>query len=97
MNTVAKSHQYPAPVDQEEPQFRRVEVTDEYITAYFTDGRIVSVPLWWSWRLEEADPEQRARWEIIGAGRTVYWPEIDEHLSTQGFFSGTPALRPQPH
>ena len=53
------------------PQFWRVEVAEEYITTYFTDGRIVGVSLGWSWRLEKAGPEQRARWEIIGAGRTV--------------------------
>lgn len=72
-----------------------VQVTQEYITACFSDNRIVSVPLWWSWRLEQATAQQREHYEIIGAGHTVYWPDLDEHLSVQGFFMGTPAPRPK--
>jgi hypothetical protein len=66
-------------------------VTADHITAYLSDGRVVSVPLWWSWRLEQATNAQQANYQIIGAGYTVYWPEIDEHLSVQGFLTGTPA------
>ncbi len=79
----------------EEASFECVKVTQEHITAYFSDDRIVSVPLWWSWRLEQATPQQREHYEIIGAGHTVYWPDLDEHLSVQGFFIGTPAPRPK--
>jgi hypothetical protein len=80
--------------DYNEPRFGRVEVTDEYITAYLTDDRVVSVPLWWSWRLEAATAAQRSNYELIGAGHTAYWPDVDEHLSVQGFLFGTPAPRP---
>jgi hypothetical protein len=43
-----------------------VTVSDEAITAWLVDGRKISVPLVWSWRLSEATPEQRARYEILG-------------------------------
>ena len=33
-----------------EPRIKRVEVTDEMITAYLVDGRIISVPFALSWR-----------------------------------------------
>jgi hypothetical protein len=95
MNIASKAKSPNRPSDHEEPQFEQVEVTNERIVAYFSDGRIVSVPLWWSWRLEQAVPEQRANYEIIGSGRTVYWPDVDEHLSAQGFLTGTPAPRPE--
>ncbi|MCI0396227.1 MAG: DUF2442 domain-containing protein [Chloroflexi bacterium] len=95
MSIVTKAKRQPPPAGREEPRFERLEVTDELITAHFSDGRIVSVPLWWSWRLEQATPLQRANYEIIGSGRTAYWPDLDEHLSVQGFFTGTPAPRPQ--
>ena len=36
-----------------------VEVSESKITFHLTDGRIVSVPLSWSWRLQEATPEER--------------------------------------
>lgn len=37
-----------------EPRIRDVEVSDDLITARLTDGRTISVPLSWSWRLSEA-------------------------------------------
>lgn len=76
------------------PRIVAVEVTDRWITATFTDGRRISLPLAWSWRLERATPEQRARWELMAEGEGVQWPEIDEDLSARGFFVGTPAPRP---
>jgi hypothetical protein len=72
-----------------------VEVTDETITTYLTDGRTISVPLVWSWRLAEATPEQRANFEIIGDGEGIHWPDIDEDLSAEGMLYGTPAPRPR--
>ncbi|MBI4471129.1 MAG: DUF2442 domain-containing protein [Acidobacteria bacterium] len=71
-----------------EPRVKRVSVTDDRITFELVDGRAVSVPLAWSWRLSEATPEQRAKFEIIGDGQGVHWPEIDEHLSAQGLLTG---------
>lgn len=83
------------PVTHSLPRFDRIEMTADHITAYLSDGRVVSVPLWWSWRLEQATDAQQANYQIIGAGYTVYWPEIDEHLSVQGFLTGMPAPRSQ--
>lgn len=81
----------------EDPCLEQIEVTDTTITAHLSDGRTVSVPLWWSWRLEQATRRQRRHWEIIGAGRIAHWPEVDEHLSLEGFLKGTPAPRPKSH
>lgn len=33
---------------------------------YLVDGRIISVPFAWSWRLSEATPEQCTHYEVIG-------------------------------
>ena len=79
-----------------EPRARTVEVTDDEITAHLVDGRTISVPRAWSWRLAEATPEQRAHWELIGDGEGMHWPEIDEDLSVRGMLEGIPARRPQP-
>ena len=81
-------------VGDDYPRIVGVEVTERWITATFTDDRRISLPLAWSWRLERATPEQRARWELIAEGEGVHWPEIDEDLSARGFFVGTPAPRP---
>ena len=50
------------------PRVRAVEVTDELITAHLIDGRTISVPFAWSWRLSDATRAQRAHYEIIGDG-----------------------------
>jgi hypothetical protein len=76
-----------------ESRIDRVEVTDETITAYLVDGRVVSVPLAWSWRLSEATPAQRAHYTLIGDGQGVHWPDIDEDLSAEGMLHGIPARR----
>ena len=77
-----------------DPRVRSVEVTHERITMYLADGRWISIPLNWSWRLEQATPQQRAHYEIIGDGDGVHWPDIDEDLSVRGMLHGVPAPRP---
>ena len=39
------------------------------IIAHLVDGRIISVPLVWSWRLSDATAAQRSHFEILGGGR----------------------------
>jgi hypothetical protein len=78
-----------------EPRIKRVVITDEAITAELMDGRIITVPLAWSWRLSEATPEQRSKYELIGDGLGVHWPDVDEDISVQGMLHGIPAPRPR--
>ena len=77
-----------------ESRIDHIEVTDETITAYLIDGRVISVPLAWSWRLSEATSAQRANWTLIGDGHGVHWPDVDEDLSADGMLNGVPARRP---
>ena len=93
MNTVIKANQPNGNSQATLPVFLQIEVTATHITAYLADERIISVPLWWSWRLEQASQAERNNVQFIGAGHTAWWPELDEHLSVQGFLSGTPAPR----
>ena len=77
-----------------EARIARLEISTETITAYLADGRIISVPLAWSWRLSDATPAQRANWRLIGDGHGVHWPDVDEDISAEGMLNGTPARRP---
>ena len=77
-----------------EPRIADLRVTDSEITAFLVDGRNVSVPLAWSWRLSDATAAQRDRWELIGEGIGVHWPDIDEDISIEGMLYGIPAARP---
>jgi hypothetical protein len=85
MTTVASS----------DPRIQDVRVTRDEIIARLVDGRVISVPLAWSWRLSEATPAQRKKHRIIGSGQGVSWPEIDEDISVEGMLNGTPAPRPR--
>ena len=84
MNTAARSV---------EPRIADLRVTDSEITAYLVDGRSVSVPLAWSWRLSDATTAQRNHWDLIGEGIGVHWPDVDEDFSVEGMLHGTPGPR----
>lgn len=72
-----------------------MELTEETITAQLADGRTISVPLAWSWRLSNATPGQRNDFEIIGTGEGVHWPDLDEDISASGMLHGVPARPPK--
>jgi hypothetical protein len=77
-----------------EPTIGKVRVTRSEIVAELSDGRVISVPLAWSWRLSEATPAQRSHFRLIGGGQGVHWPDVDEDLSVEGMLHGSPAPRP---
>jgi hypothetical protein len=77
-----------------DPRITGVRVSDDTITATLADGRTITVPLVWSWRLSEATTEQRANWRLIGSGEGVHWPDVDEDISVRGMLDGIPARRP---
>lgn len=79
---------------QPEPLITAIRVTDEEIIASLSDGRTISVPLAWSWRLAEATPGQRNTFRLIGGGQGVHWPLIDEDISVWGMLHGVPAHHP---
>ena len=76
-----------------EPRMKSISVSGEAITAVLTDGRTISVPLSWSWRLSRATPEQRANVRLIGDGEGAHWPDVDEDISVDGMLHGSPARR----
>ncbi|HLN01834.1 MAG TPA: DUF2442 domain-containing protein [Bryobacteraceae bacterium] len=66
---------------------------DESLSVGLMDGRTITVPLVWYPKLLDATEEQRNRWEISGGGYGIYWPDLDEDLSTEGLLRGAPAPR----
>lgn len=78
-------------VANNEPRMMAIEVTEDLIIAELEDGRTISVPLAWSWRLSEATVLQRNNLQIIGSGEGAHWPDIDEDISVRGMLSGEPA------
>ena len=74
-----------------EPLIRTIRVSDEEIAAELSDGRTITVPLAWSWRLSQATAQQRANYRLIGAGQGIHWPDLDEDISVHGMLYGIPA------
>jgi len=56
-------------VELVEPRLLDVYITEDEITVLLADGRTISVPLAWSWRLSKATAEQRQYYEISGDGQ----------------------------
>ena len=79
----------------DKPRIESIVANDQNVTATLTDGRTISVPRWWSWRLAEATPQQRVNFEIIGNSEGARWPDLDEDISAQGMLTGSPARRPE--
>ncbi|HEY3381817.1 MAG TPA: DUF2442 domain-containing protein [Vicinamibacterales bacterium] len=84
-------------VPEARPLARRVEVTADELRVDLADGRRLGVPLVWFPRLISAAPEARARFELLGDGDGIHWPDADEDISVAGLLVGAPSagLRPR--
>jgi len=70
------------------PRITAVRITEDALSVDLEDGRTISVPLMWYPRLAHATPEERQRFEIVGAGYGVHWPDLDEDISVEGLLAG---------
>ncbi|MCO6187205.1 DUF2442 domain-containing protein [Rhizobium sp. L1K21] len=75
-------------IDEKQLLVEAVEVSDAFIIFKMADGRRIEAPLWWYPRLQAANPEQRAKWEILPFGDAVGWEEIDEYISAKALIIG---------
>jgi Protein of unknown function (DUF2442) len=75
-----------------DPRAKEVIVTDDELSVLLADGRRILVPLVWFPRLLRATPAQRARFELIGDGQGIHWPDVDEDLSVAGLLRGAPSV-----
>jgi hypothetical protein len=70
-------------------------VTDNYVTAELSDGRTIAVPLSWYPRLCHGTAEERRDWRLIGSGRGIHWPQLDEDISVENLLFGKPSSESQ--
>ena len=70
---------------------KRIRITHETLVVELRDGRSVSVPLSWYPRLAEGRPSERRKWEIVGPGIGIHWPDLDEDISVEGLLLGLPS------
>lgn len=80
-----------------EPRALDVRCTNTELWVSLEDGREVTVPLAWYPRLQDATPEQRSHWRLIGRGTGISWEDLDEDLSVHGLLEGGPTQEAKYH
>ena len=71
-----------------DPRIKEGTVTEDELVVVLADGRRLATPLAWFPRLLNATPQQRARFELLGEGAGIHWPDVDEDLSAEGLLRG---------
>lgn len=68
-----------------------VRIDDDYLHIELTDGRILSIPLWWIPTVYNAAPEDRLKFEISRSRTMIIWdPEkggINDELRVQDYMT----------
>jgi len=78
-------------IEIQKPSAIHVETTEELLTVELSDGRVISVPLLWYPRLANGTPKERKKWQLVGKGSGIHWPELDEDISVENLLSGKPS------
>jgi hypothetical protein len=72
-----------------------VELSEDSLSVELADGRTIAAPLAWYPRLAHATVEERASWRLIGGGRGIHWPAIDEDISVAILLAGQASAESQ--
>ena len=65
-----------------------VQFSEDSMTVFLDDGRALSVPLAWYPRLLHGTKQEREKFELIGNGEGIHWPDLDEDISVEGLLAG---------
>jgi len=68
-------------------KIEKVWFDEENIYILTSDGTQKSHPLRWFDRLWNATPEQRSKYEPGSWSDSIHWPELDEDLSLESFYT----------
>ncbi len=75
-------------VETRVPAATRAQVSDDSLSVDLSDGRTISVPVAWYPRLSHGTSEERDHWRLIGNGRGIHWPDLDEDISVENLLAG---------
>jgi hypothetical protein len=82
-------------VEAREALATHVEVSPDAVSVELADGRTIVAPLAWYPRLAYATAQERGSWRLIGGGRGIHWPAIDEDISVANLLAGQPSAESQ--
>ncbi|MEX0703526.1 MAG: DUF2442 domain-containing protein [Planctomycetales bacterium] len=72
-----------------------VEVSEDTLRIELANGRPIAAPLAWYPRLSHATAAERGQWRLIGGGRGIHWPAVDEDISVRNLLAGQPSAESQ--
>ncbi len=72
---------------REMPAIEKVIFLNSYIEFHLSDGRIITIPLIWVSKLNNAIKAERANYTI--RGHFVFWDEIDEIIGAKNLLNGS--------
>jgi hypothetical protein len=70
------------------PRVLNVVITEDTLTVDLEDGRTISTPIGWFPRLTHGSAQERANYQISGAGLGIHWPDLDEDVGVEGLLLG---------
>lgn len=73
------------------PSAVTLRIDDESLSVSLSDGRSISVPIAWYPRLSHGSVEERNNWRLLGSGRGIHWPDLDEDISVENLLIGKPS------
>jgi hypothetical protein len=72
-----------------------VTVSKDRLEVTLTDGRTVGAPVAWYPRLQGGTMKERRRYELIGGGEGIHWPDLDEDISVENLLDGEKSAESQ--
>ena len=82
-------------VETREALATHVEVSEDTLSVELADGRTIAAPLAWYPRLAHASAEERGSWRLLGGGRGIHWPALDEDIGVANRLAGQPSAESQ--
>lgn len=81
-----------------QPRVKTVHFNNQMFSATLQDGRILSIPMNWYPRLEQASEEELGNWIIFEDTHKrdiIFWEDIDEMIPVIALLDGTPSRESQ--
>lgn len=82
-------------VETQLPEATDANVSDDVLAVNLSDGRTISVPVAWYPRLSHGTSVERSHWRLIGNGRGIHWPDLDEDISVENLLAGQSSCESQ--
>jgi hypothetical protein len=71
-----------------EPTITDIMINEGKLFVDLEDGRSLIIPLTWYPRLLHGTPAERQKWQLLGDGYAIEWPDLDEHIGIEGLLAG---------